>query len=159
VVRVGAPAAPWAAGNGEAEVDETVAHAASQAPSRNGVDPTASLEELKASLRRLLAAALERGFGIVLDRVEGLARWFDEVAAQGGIGVNALLGGARAALAGRSAMWGALKGAVAGMSTPAKVALVTALVLAVLLLPLTVVLLLLALIVAAVVVAARSAGD
>ena len=114
--------------------------------------------ELKESLRRLLATLIDRAFGLALDAVEGLARWLDEVAARGGIPLNALLGGARAAYQGRSPIWGAVKGAVAAMSPAAKTALIVALVLAVLLLPLTIVLLLLALIVFAVWAAVRAAS-
>ena len=109
------------------------------------VDPRAAVEELRASLRTLLATLLDRAFGIALERVEDLGRWLDEMAAHGGVRLNALLGGARAAVAGRSPVWGAI-------------ALIVALVLAVLLLPVTVVLLLLFLIVAAVVAAVRASA-
>jgi hypothetical protein len=122
-----------------------------------GPDQQAAVEELRASLRRLLAALLDRAFGIALERVEDLARWLDDVAAHGGIRVNALVGGIRAAVGGRNPVWGAVVGAVRGMSPAARVALIVALVLAVLLLPVTVVLLLLFLIVAAVVAAVRAA--
>jgi hypothetical protein len=122
------------------------------------VDPSAAMEELRASLRTLLATLLDRAFGIALERVEDLGRWLDEVAAHGGVRLNALLGGARAAVAGRSPVWGAIVGAMRGMSPAARVALIVALVLAVLLLPVTVVLLLLFLIVAAVVAAVRASA-
>jgi hypothetical protein len=78
------------------------------------VDPRAAVEELRASLRTLLATLLDRAFGIALERVEDLARWLDEVAAHGGVRLNALLGGARAAIGGRSPVWGAIVGAVRG---------------------------------------------
>jgi hypothetical protein len=123
-----------------------------------GPDQQAAVEELRASLRRLLAALLDRAFGIALERVEDLARWLDDVAAHGGIRVNALVGGIRAAVGGRNPVWGAVVGAVRGMSPAARVALIVALVLAVLLLPVTVVLLLLFLIVAAVVAAVRASA-
>lgn len=126
---------------------------------RDGREPDAptQLEELRASLRTLLTTLLERAFGIALEQVEGLAGWFDGVAARGGVGINALLGGARAALGGRNPVWGALKGVWAGMGPAAKTALILALVLALVLLPVTVVLLLLVLVVAAVVAAVRAA--
>jgi membrane associated rhomboid family serine protease len=121
-------------------------------------DELASTDELKARLRSLLDTLLDRLFGLALEQVEALGAWFDEIAARGGVRVNALLGGARAALVGRSPVWGAVRGAFAGMSPEAKIAVIVALVLAVLLLPLTVVLVLLALIVAAIVVAATAAS-
>jgi hypothetical protein len=114
--------------------------------------------ELRASLRRLLAALLDRAAGIALERVEDFARWLDEVAAHGGVRLNALVGGALAELAGRSPVWGAVVGAVRGMSPAARVTLIVALVLAVLLLPVTVVLLLLVLIVAAVAAVVRASA-
>ncbi|MEN3271035.1 MAG: hypothetical protein V7646_7929 [Pseudonocardia sp.] len=114
------------------------------------------LDELKASLRKLLATLMDRAFGLALDKVEVLAGKLDEVAARGGLGLNALLGGVRASLQGRNPIWGAIKGAVAAMSPAAKAALIVALVLALLLLPLTVVLLLLVLIVVAVWAAVRA---
>jgi len=113
-------------------------------------------EQLKASLRRLLAALLERGFGVVLESVERLAGTFDEIAARGGVKVSALWGGARAGLSGRNPVWGAVKGAFSALSTPARVMLIIALVLALLLLPVTVVLLLLALIALAIIAVVKT---
>jgi hypothetical protein len=144
---------------------ENAAPAVLRIPGGNGSGPDehgslerSSLDELRASLRRLLATLLDRAFGIALDKVEVLSGWLDDVAAHGGIKVNALVGGARAALGGRNPVWGALVGAVRAMGPAARVALVVVLVLALVLLPVTVVLLLLALIVAAVVAAVRAAG-
>jgi len=121
-------------------------------------DELTSTDVLKERLRSLLDTLLDRLFGLALDQVEALGAWFDEIAARGGVRVNALLGGARAALSGRSPVWGAVRGAFAGMSQEARIALIVALVLAVLLLPLTVVVVLLALIVAAIVVAIAAAS-
>lgn len=104
----------------------------------------------------MLATLLDRAVGIALDKVERLARSLDDIAARGGVGLNALLGGLRSTLEGRNPLWGAVTGAVSALSTGAKIALFAALVLALLLLPVTVVLLLLALIVVAVVAAVRS---
>jgi hypothetical protein len=118
----------------------------------------AGTEQLKASLRELLATLIDRAFGLALDAVEGLARTLDGVAARGVPSLSALLGGARALHEGRNPVWGAIKGAVAAMSPAARAALIAALVLAVLLLPLTVVLVLLALIVFAVWAAVRAAS-
>jgi hypothetical protein len=115
----------------------------------------APTEQLKASLRELLATLIDRAFGLALDTVEGLARRLEEVAV--GLPLNALLGGAKAVLEGRNPVWGAIRETVAAMSPAAKAALITVLVLGVLLLPLIVVLLLLVLIV--VVWAAVRAGS
>jgi hypothetical protein len=127
--------------------------ARSTAPSVAAPSPT---EQLKHSLRRLLATLLERGYGIALDKVEQLARTFDEVAVRGGYPIGALFGGARAALSGRNPVWGAITGAVGALSPGAKAALIAVLVLALLLLPVTVVLVLLFLIVVAIVAVVRT---
>jgi len=139
---------------------ETTGRAAPGARAGISAPPTEqALEDLKASLRKLLATVLERAFGLALDKVETLARNLDEVAARGGIPIHALLGGARAWLQGRNPVWGAIRGAIGGLSPAAKVALGVALVLALLLLPLTVVLLLLVLIAVAVWAAVRAASQ
>lgn len=124
----------------------------------SGPDEPAPLDELKASLRRLLATVLDRAFGIALETVEDLAGWLDEVAARGGIRMNALLGGVRSVIGGRNPLWGAVVGGFRALSPATRVALITALVLALVLLPVTVVLLLLFLIIAAIVVAVRAAA-
>jgi hypothetical protein len=116
----------------------------------------APTEQLRASLRTLLATLIERGFGIALDKIEQLARTFDQIAARGGVTVHAVFGGARAALRGRSPVWGAIRGAFSALSPAAKAILTAALILALILLPVTVVLLLLSLIVIAIVVAIRA---
>jgi hypothetical protein len=116
-------------------------------------DPT---EELRASLRRLLATLLERGFGIALDAVERIASGLDDIAARGGLQVHAVLGGMAAKMEGASPVLGALRAVMAALSPAARAALILALVLALLLLPVTAVLVLLALIVLAVVLALRA---
>jgi hypothetical protein len=136
---------------------ETLRRAAPAAPAGITANPTEeALDELKASLRRLLATLLDRALGIALDTVETLAGSFDEIAARGGIPVSALLGGLRAKLQGRSPIWGAIRGAFAALSPGVKALIIIALVLALLLLPVTVVLLLLALIVIAIWLAVRA---
>jgi hypothetical protein len=117
------------------------------------VSPTAQLRE---SLHRLLAALLDRAFGIALDKVEQLSGTFEEISARGGYKIGALFGGMKAAVSGRNPVWGAITGAVSALSPGAKAALIAVLILALLLLPITVVLILLFLIVAAVVAVARS---
>ncbi|MFD1531250.1 hypothetical protein [Pseudonocardia aurantiaca] len=113
-------------------------------------------EQLKASLRTLLATLIERGFGIALDKIEQLARTFDQIAARGGITLHAAFGGAQAALEGRSPVWGAIRGAFSALSPGTKAIVVAVLILALILLPVTVVLLLLSLIVIAIVLANRT---
>jgi hypothetical protein len=138
---------------------ETLRRAAPAAPAGITANPTEeALDELKASLRRLLATLLDRALGIALDKVETLASSFDEIAARGGIPISALLGGLRAKLQGRSPIWGAIRGAFAALSPGVKALIIIALVLALLLLPVTVVLLLLALIVLAIWLAVRAGG-
>lgn len=121
--------------------------------------PPSPIDQLKASMRKLLTALLERGFGLALEKVEDLALKFDRLAAQGGPKLGALLGGARAAMAGQNPIWGAIRGAVSAMSPATKALLVAVLVLAIVLLPVTAVLLLVALIVLAVVLAVRAGSS
>jgi hypothetical protein len=113
-------------------------------------------DELKAALREFLAAVLERTFGMALDKVEQLSRTLDDIAARGGYKIGAVFGGIRAAIAGRSPVWGAITGAFAALSPGAKAAIIAVLVLALLLLPVTVVLLLLLLIAVAIVAIVKS---
>jgi hypothetical protein len=132
-------------------------HRAENVPMRRSDEsPT---QQIKANPRELLATLLERGFGIALQAVERLGHTLDEIAARSGVKVNALLGGARAAVAGRSPAWGAIKGAVSALSPGAKAAVIIVPVLALLLLPVTVALLallLLALIAVAVVAVVKT---
>lgn len=142
------------------EVGATAAPGVLRIPGGNGSGPDEQtpLDELKASLRRLLATLLDRAFGIALERVEDLAGWLDEVAARGGFRLNALLGGVRSAIGGRNPVWGAIVGGFRALSPAARVALVAALALALVLLPVTVVVLLLFLIIGAVVAAVRASA-
>jgi VIT1/CCC1 family predicted Fe2+/Mn2+ transporter len=138
---------------------ETMRRAAPRTPANITADPTReALEELKASLRGLLATLLERAFGIALDKVESLATSLDDIAARGGMPLQAILGGVRAKLQGRNPVWGAIRGVFGGMSPQVKALVILALVLALVLLPVTVVLVLLALIVLAVWAAVRSSS-
>jgi hypothetical protein len=121
--------------------------------SRSAPPPT---DQLRAALREFLAAALERAFGIALDKVEQLSRTLDEIAARGGYKIGALFGGVRAAVAGKSPVWGAITGAFSVLSPGAKAAIIIVLVMALVLLPVTVVLLLLLLIAVAIVAIVRT---
>ncbi len=113
-------------------------------------------DQLKAALRELLAAVLERTFGMALDKVEQLSRTLDDIEARGGYQIGAVFGGVRASAASRSPVWGAIAGAFSALSPGAKAAIVVVLVLALLLLPVTVVLLLLLLIAVAIVAIVKS---
>jgi hypothetical protein len=126
-------------------------HRAENVPMRRSDEsPT---QQIKANSRELLATLIERGFGIGLEAVERLGH---EIAVRSGVKVNALLGGARAAVAGRSPAWGAIKGGFSALSPGAKAAVIIVPVLALLLLPVTVALLLLALIAVAVVAVVKT---
>jgi membrane associated rhomboid family serine protease len=126
--------------------------------SRAAPDPA---DQLRAALREFLAALLERTFGIAIDKVEQLSQTFDVIAARGGFKIGAVFGGVRAAVAGKSPVWGAIMGGFSALGPGAKAAIITVLVLALLLLPVTVLLVLLLLIGVAVVaiVKSQSAGS
>ena len=125
-------------------------------PARDSRAAPPPTDQLKAALRELLAAVLERTFGMALDKVEQLSRTFDEIEARGGVKIGALFGGVRAAVAGKSPVWGAIMGAFSALGPGAKAAIIIVLVLALLLLPVTVVLILLLLIAVAIVAMVRS---
>ena len=117
-------------------------------------------EQLRASLRELLSAALGRVTEFALDKVDDAARSLESIAAEGGPKIGAVLGGVQAKLSGGNLVWGAMKGAFGALGPGAKVGIVLLLVLAVVLLPVSLVLVLLGLIVLVVVLIAssRSAG-
>jgi membrane associated rhomboid family serine protease len=119
-------------------------------PARDSRSTQPPADQLKAALRELLAAVLERTFGMALDKIEQLSRTLDDIAAHGGYKIGALFGGVRASVAGRSPVWGAIVGAFSTLSPGTKAAIIFVLVLALLLLPVTVVLLLLLLIAVAI---------
>jgi membrane associated rhomboid family serine protease len=122
----------------------------SAGPARDSRSAQPPTDQLKAALRELLAAVLERTFGMALDKIEQLSRTLDDIAAHGGYKIGALFGGVRASVAGRSPVWGAIVGAFSTLGPGAKAAIIIVLVLAIVLLPVTVVLLLLLLIAVAV---------
>ena len=125
-------------------------------PARDGNSPQSPGDQLKAALRELLAAVLERAFGIALDKVEQLSQTLEDIEARGGYKIGAVFGGVRAAVAGKSPVWGAIKGAFSALSPGVKAAIIIVLVLALLLLPVTVVLLLLLLIAVAIIAIVKS---
>lgn len=114
-------------------------------------------DQLKASLRKLWGALVDRGLHSALTTVDRVSGQLEDVSRRGGMLPSAAGGGVAALVAGRNPVWGAVKGAVAGTSTTTKVLVVVAVVLALVLGPVVLVLLLITLIVVAVVAAARSA--
>jgi len=108
-------------------------------------------EQLKASLRELLAVAMNRVAGFAMDKVDQAAHSLEDVAANGGPKIGAVLGGVEAKLAGNNPVWGAVKGAFSSLSPTARIGIALLLLLAVILLPVTLVLVLLGLLVLAVI--------
>lgn len=115
--------------------------------------------ELRASLYELLAVQLDRALGIALDKVEDLADGLENVAASGGVGMSALLGGVVGRLGGRNVAWSAIRGAFSAMTTAQRAGVVLALTLAVVLLPVAVLVALVLVLLLAVAAMAASASD
>jgi hypothetical protein len=95
---------------------------------------------------------------MAFDAVDRLSGKLEDFTSRGGVAAGAASGGLKAVMAGKDPKWGAVRGAVAGLSTRTKVLVVLSLVLALLLGPIALVLLLLALLVVAIAMAVRSAG-
>jgi hypothetical protein len=108
-------------------------------------------QQLKASLRELLAAAMNRVAGFAMDKVDEAAQSLEDIAANGGPKIGAVLGGVEAKLAGNNPVWGAVKGAFGSLSPAARIGIALLLLLAVVLLPVTLVLVLLGLLVLAII--------
>ncbi|WP_214364426.1 hypothetical protein [Pseudonocardia sp. H11422] len=106
-------------------------------------------------MQALVGTLVDRAAGAALRQVDRLAGKLDEIATEGGVAPNALLGGVRAVLQGKNPLWGAVTSAVAAMSPKAKIVLVLVLIVAVLLLPVLLLVLVVALLVTAVVAAVR----
>ena len=115
-------------------------------------------DQLKSSLRRLANVLIDKGAKAVSGAVDRLSGKLEGIASGEGALTGAAAGGLKAVAAGRSPVWGAVKGAIAGLRTRTKVLIVLALVLASLLSPVALVVLLLGLLVWAIVAAARSRG-
>ena len=113
-------------------------------------------DQLTSSLRGLANVLIDRGAKAASGKVDRLSGKLEGIASRGGSLTGAAAGGLKAVAGGRNPVWGAVKGAFAGLSTRTKVLIVLALVLAVLLAPVVLVILLLGLLVWAVVAAARS---
>jgi len=110
------------------------------------------------SLRGLANVLIERGAKAASRAVHRLSGNLEGIASRGGALTGAAAGGLKAVAGGKNPIWGAVKGAIAGLSTRTKVLIVLALVLALLLGPVVLVVLLLGLLVWAIVAAARSRG-
>jgi hypothetical protein len=103
-----------------------------------------------------MGALVEKGLNLALRGVDRLSGKLEDVGRGGGAVTGAATGGLKALAAKKNPVWGAVKGAIGGLSTKTKVLIVLSLVLALLLGPVILVLLLLALVVVAVVAAVRS---
>ena len=99
---------------------------------------------------------VDRGAKAALGAVDRLSGKLEDITTRGGALTGAAAGGLKAVAAGKNPVWGAVKGAIGGLSTTTKVMIVFALVLGLLLGPVVLVLLLLALLVFVVVLAVRS---
>jgi hypothetical protein len=114
------------------------------------------VDQLKSSLRRLANELIDGGAKAASGAVDSLSGKLEGIASRGGSLTGAAAGGLKAVAVGRNPVWGAVKGAIGGLSTTTKVLIVLALVLALLLGPVVLVVLLLGLLVLAIVVAVRS---
>ena len=76
-------------------------------------------------MRKLLATVLDRALRSGPGQRRGWPRTFDDIAARGGLTLNALLGGGRAALEGRNVVWGESVVLISALSPAAKAALMT----------------------------------
>lgn len=113
-------------------------------------------ERLRVAGERILAAAVDRLSAIALEKVDDLAAGLEDFAANGGVGVGAALGAARAKMAGGNIVWGAIKGAFGALGTAAKVLVAVVIALAPVLLVVALVVLIVALLVWAIVAAVRA---
>jgi hypothetical protein len=99
---------------------------------------------------------VDKGVGATIQGVERLSDKLEDVAHSSGPLTGAASGGARAVLAGKNPVWGAVKGTVANLSTGTKVLIVLTAVLGLLLGPVVLVVALIALLVLAIAAAVRS---
>jgi hypothetical protein len=114
------------------------------------------VDQLKSSLRTLANVLIDRGAKAALGAVDRLSGKLEGIASRRGALIGASAGWLKAVAGGTNPVWGAVKGAIGGLSTNTKVLIVLALVLALLLGPVVLVVLLLGLLVWAVVAAVRS---
>ena len=71
--------------------------------------PVTPGQQLKASLRELLAVALDRVAGFAMDKVDKASHSLEKFAVEGGPKIGALFGGIEAKLAGNNLVWGAVR--------------------------------------------------
>ncbi len=118
----------------------------------------AALRRLVRRLQKLLGALVHGGVAAALQTVDRLREKLKDVTSRGGVVMGAAGGLLKALGAGTNPVWGAVKGAIGGLSTKTKVLIVLALVLGLLLGPVVLVVVLLALLVFAVVAAVRTSA-
>lgn len=99
---------------------------------------------------------VDRGAKAALRAVDHLSGKLEDITSRGGALTGAAAGGLKAVAGGKNPFWGAVKGAIGGLSTKTKVMIVLALVFGLLLGPVVLVVLLLGLLVFAIVAAVRS---
>jgi hypothetical protein len=114
------------------------------------------VDQLKYSLQRLAGVLIDRGATAALRAVDRVSGKLEEITSRGGALTGAAVGGLRAVAGGKNPIWGAVKGAIGGLSTKTKVVIVLALIIALLLGPVVLLVLLLGLLVFAIVAAVRS---
>jgi len=116
----------------------------------------AALTRLLRRLQKLLGVLVHRGVAAARQTVDRLGEKLKDGISRGGVVMGAAAGLVKALAAGTNPIWGAVKGAIGGLSTKTKVLIVLALVLGALLGPVVLVVVLLALLVFAVVAAVRT---
>ena len=117
-----------------------------------------ALTRLLGRLQKLLGALVHRGVAAARQTVGRLREKLKDGISRGGVVMGAAGGLVKALGAGTNPIWGAVKGAIGGLSTKTKVLIVLALVLGLLLGPVVLVVVLLALLVFAVVAAVRTSA-
>lgn len=116
-----------------------------------GAAPQSAGQRLAKVASDLLVAAIDKLAGAAADKVDDVVAKFDDIKAQGGIGLNAMIAGGLAKLQGQNPVWAAIKGAVSSMSTSTKVVVALLLILTAVLAPVVLLVVALALLVAAIV--------
>jgi hypothetical protein len=116
------------------------------------------LTRLLRRLQKLLGALVHRGVAAARQTVDRLRKKLKGATSRGGVVMGAASGLVKALGAGTNPVWGAVKGAIGGLSTKTKVLIVLAVVLGMLLGPVVLVVVLLALLVFAIVAAVRTSA-
>ena len=95
--------------------------ATADGPGPGEAAPLSAGQRLAKVASDLLVAAIDRLAGAAADKVDDVVAKFDDIKAQGGVGLNAMIAGGLAKLQGQNPVWAAIKGAVGAMSTSTKV--------------------------------------